>query len=127
MVTASMRNVNADASRGASSAGPSASPSSTPPESPRADPAEPYSVRVKYLARVFDVIDVDGEGKIKVKTFIKALERVEKIGQLLEKGANVVEEGARRELTARTHAALEKDKNRVVTKEEFIRYFLWER
>jgi hypothetical protein len=127
MVTASMRKVNADASRGASSAGPSASPSSTPPESPRADPAEPYSVRVKYLARVFDVVDVDGEGKIKVKTFIKALERVEKIGQLLEKGANVVEEGARRELTARTHAALEKDKNRVVTKEEFIRYFLWER
>ena len=90
---------------------------------------EPYLVRVKYLSAVFDIVDMDQTGEIKVRTFLKATTRVPKIAQLLDRGSNVMEEDgeAAQDLVGKAFAELDRDKKKMVTKEEFIRYFLWQR
>jgi hypothetical protein len=96
----------------------------TPPR-----PAEPYLIRVKYLSGVFDIVDMDKRGVIKLKTFLKAVKRVPKIDALLKKGRNSDARfagDAAEARRARVFAALERDKAREVTKEQFIRYFVWE-
>ena len=93
-------------------------------------PAEPYLIRVKYLSGVFDIVDMDKRGVIKLKTFLKAVKRVPKIDALLKKGRNKGDArfagDAAEARRARVFAALERDKAREVSKEQFIRYFVWE-
>jgi len=86
-------------------------------------------VRVKYLSSVFDIIDMEHSGEIKVRTFLKATTQVPKVARLLDKGSNVLEEDgeAAQDLIGKAFAELNKDRAKRVTKEEFIRYFLWER
>jgi hypothetical protein len=78
---------------------------------------------------VFEIVDMDEKGKIKIRTFMKALGQVPKIGKLLDKGATVtVADGdAAQGLMGNVFARLEKDRKREVTKQEFVQYFLWER
>ena len=90
---------------------------------------EPYLIRVKYLSGVFDIVDMDKRGVIKLKTFLKAVKRVPKIDALLKKGRNKDGRFAGDAAEARrafVFAALERDRKREVTKEQFIRYFVWE-
>ena len=114
----------------ASSPSRSGSPSrSSPSSSASAKTIEPYLIRVKYLSGVFDIVDMDKRGVIKLKTFLKAVKRVPKIDALLKRGRN--KDGrfagdAAEARRARVFAALERDKKREVTKEQFIRYFVWE-
>ena len=114
----------------ASSPSRSGSPSrSSPSSSASAKTTEPYLIRVKYLSGVFDIVDMDKRGVIKLKTFLKAVKRVPKIDALLKRGRN--KDGrfagdAAEARRARVFAALERDKKREVTKEQFIRYFVWE-
>jgi len=116
----------------ASSPSRSGSPSRSP--SPSSDPRakkniEPYLIRVKYLSGVFDIVDMDKRGVIKLKTFLKAVKRVPKIDALLKKGRNKDGRFAGDAAEARrafVFAALERDRKREVTKEQFIRYFVWE-
>ena len=114
----------------ASSPSRSGSPSrSSPSSSASAKTFEPYLIRVKYLSGVFDIVDMDKRGVIKLKTFLKAVKRVPKIDALLKRGRN--KDGrfagdAAEARRARVFAALERDKKREVTKEQFIRYFVWE-
>jgi hypothetical protein len=116
----------------ASSPSRSGSPSRSSPSSsdPRAKKnIEPYLIRVKYLSGVFDIVDMDKRGVIKLKTFLKAVKRVPKIDALLKKGRNKDGRFAGDAAEARrafVFAALERDRKREVTKEQFIRYFVWE-
>ena len=116
----------------ASSPSRSGSPSRSSPSSsdPRAKKnIEPYLIRVKYLSCVFDIVDMDKRGVIKLKTFLKAVKRVPKIDALLKKGRNKDGRFAGDAAEARrafVFAALERDRKREVTKEQFIRYFVWE-
>ena len=90
---------------------------------------EPYLIRVKYLSGVFDIVDMDKRGVIKLKTFLKAVKRVPKIDALLKKGRNKDGRFAGDAAEARrafVFAALERDRKREVTKEQFIRYFVLE-
>ena len=82
-----------------------------------------------YLSSVFDIIDMEHSGEIKVRTFLKATTQVPKVARLLDKGSNVLEEDgeAAQDLIGKAFAELNKDRAKRVTKEEFIRYFLWER
>jgi hypothetical protein len=78
---------------------------------------------------VFDIVDMDKRGVIKLKTFLKAVKRVPKIDALLKKGRNKDGRFAGDAAEARrafVFAALERDRKREVTKEQFIRYFVWE-
>ena len=78
-------------SRGSSGASSRASSRGSSPErrrDPNPTPAEPYLIRVKYLSGVFDIVDMDKRGVIKLKTFLKAVKHVPKIDALLKKGRN---------------------------------------
>ncbi|MDB9924634.1 hypothetical protein OAD67_00080 [bacterium] len=90
---------------------------------------EPYLIRVKYLSGVFDIVDVDGTGKMKIKTFLKALKKVPKVDALMKKGKNagsLFNSDEADERTASAFDAFERDKNKIVDKEEFITYFLFD-
>ena len=119
-------------SRGSSGASSRASSRGSSPErrrDPNPTPAEPYLIRVKYLSGVFDIVDMDKRGVIKLKTFLKAVKHVPKIDALLKKGRNSDARfagDAAEARRARVFAALERDKAREVSKEQFIRYFVWE-
>ena len=119
-------------SRGSSGASSRASSRGSSPErrrDPNPTPAEPYLIRVKYLSGVFDIVDMDKRGVIKLKTFLKAVKHVPKIDALLKKGRNSDARfagNAAEARRARVFAALERDKAREVSKEQFIRYFVWE-
>ena len=119
-------------SRGSSRASSRGSSRGSSPERRRDSnnkPAEPYLIRVKYLSGVFDIVDMDKRGVIKLKTFLKAVKHVPKIDALLKKGRNSDARfagDAAEARRARVFAALERDKAREVSKEQFIRYFVWE-
>ena len=119
-------------SRGSSRASSRGSSRGSSPErrrDPNPTPAEPYLIRVKYLSGVFDIVDMDKRGVIKLKTFLKAVKHVPKIDALLKKGRNSDARfagDAAEARRARVFAALERDKAREVSKEQFIRYFVWE-
>ena len=119
-------------SRGSSRASSRGSSRGSSPErrrDPNPTPAEPYLIRVKYLSGVFDIVDMDKRGVIKLKTFLKAVKHVPKIDALLKKGRNSDARfagNAAEARRARVFAALERDKAREVSKEQFIRYFVWE-
>ena len=68
---------------------------------------------------------MDDKGKIKIRTFMKALGQVPKIGKLLDKGT--VADGEAQGLMGDVFAKLEKDRKREVTKQEFVEYFIWVR
>ena len=76
---------------------------------------------------MFDIVDMDKRGVIKLKTFLKAVKHVPKIDALLKKGRNSDARfagDAAEARRARVFAALERDKAREVSKEQFIRYFV---
>ena len=70
-------------------------------------------------------MDVDEKGKIKIRTFMKALGQVPKIGKLLDRGTCVSD--ADDGLMGNVFAKLEQDRKREVTRDEFLEYFIWER
>jgi len=69
------------------------SPATSPGTSPATNPRGPrpagfipsHLVSVKNLEKVFDIVNIEATGRMKLRTFMKALGQVPKIGRLLDK------------------------------------------
>jgi hypothetical protein len=89
--------------------------------------ARTYLVKEKYLGKVYDIVNVDDRGGIEIRAFMTALGDDDRVSKLLERGAVAAEgenaESARAAM-AKAFAKLEKDSRKVVTKQEFVRYFV---
>jgi hypothetical protein len=89
--------------------------------------ARTYLVKEKYLGKVYDIVNVDDCGGIEIRAFMTALGDDDRVSKLLERGAVAAEgenaESARAAM-AKAFAKLEKDSRKVVTKQEFVRYFV---
>jgi hypothetical protein len=127
--TASSRNTSAASS-------PATTPGTSPPTTPGTTPRgqrpvgflASHLVSVKNLEKVFDIVDIEQTGRMKLRTFMKALGQVPKIGGLLDKGAQVREEDGEgaQHLMGAVFAHLETDRKREVSRDEFVEYFQWE-